>query len=83
MGESMAQRRMGANRQTVNLSEFPDLVVIYLGMQVRNMRGMGKLLQTGRQIKVGVAQGPDGLLLYEDIVVLPLAAPLGYAAILA
>jgi hypothetical protein len=51
----------------MNLSEFPDLVVIYLGMRVRNVRGMGKLLQTGRQIKAGVAQSPDGLLLHEDI----------------
>jgi hypothetical protein len=64
----MAQRSMGVNRQTVNLSEFPDLVVIYLGMRVRDMRGLAKLLQTGRQIKAGVAQGPDGLLLHEDIV---------------
>jgi hypothetical protein len=64
----MAQRRSGVDRQTVDLSEFPDLVVIYLGMRVRNVRGLGKLLQTGRQIQAGVAQGPDGLLLHENIV---------------
>jgi hypothetical protein len=63
----MAQGRVGVNRQTVNLSEFPDLVVIYLGMSVRTMRGLRKLLQTGRQIKAGVAQRPDGLLLHEDM----------------
>jgi len=27
------------NRQTVDLSAFPDLVVIYLGMRVRTIRG--------------------------------------------
>jgi hypothetical protein len=64
----MAQRRTGVNRQTVNLSEFPDLVVIYLGMRVRSARGLLKLVQTGRQIRTGVAQGPDGLLLHEDLV---------------
>jgi Monooxygenase af470-like len=64
----MAKRRTGVGRQTVDLSAFPDLVVIYLGMRVRNLRGLGKLLQTGRQIRAGVAQGADGLLLHENIV---------------
>jgi hypothetical protein len=67
-GAAVAQRRTGVDRQTVNLSGFPDLVVIYLGMRVRNVRGLGKLFQTGRQIQAGVAQGPDGLLLHENIV---------------
>jgi Monooxygenase af470-like len=62
----MAQRRTGVNRQTVDLSGFPDLVVIYLGMRVRNVRGLRKLLETGRQIRAGVAQDPDGLLLHEN-----------------
>jgi hypothetical protein len=64
----MAQPSTGVNRQTVDLSEFPDLVVIYLGMRVRAVRGLGKLFQTGRQIQAGVAQGPDGLLLHENFV---------------
>jgi hypothetical protein len=64
----MAQRSTGVERRTVNLSEFPDLVVIYLGMRVRNWRGLGKLLQTGRQIRAGVTQGPEGLLLHEDLI---------------
>jgi Monooxygenase af470-like len=64
----MAQPRIGVKRQTVDLAEFPDLVVIYLGMRVRSLRGLGKLLQTGRQIQAGVAQGPDGLLLHENFV---------------
>lgn len=64
----MAQHSTGVTRRTVDLSEFPDLVVIYLGMRVRRMRGLGKLLQTGRQIRAGVAQNPDGLLCHEDMV---------------
>jgi hypothetical protein len=55
------------SRQTVNLSEFPDLVVVYLGMRVQKVRGLAKLLQTGRQVQAGVAQGPDGLLLHENL----------------
>ena len=63
----MAQRGTGVNRQTVDLSEFPDLVVIYLGMRVRNVRGLVKLLRTGRQIQVGVlGSGQDlSVLLHE------------------
>ena len=61
----MVQRTAGVSRQTIDLSGFPDLVVIYLGMRVRSWRGLGKLMQTGRQIRAGVAEGPDGLLLHE------------------
>lgn len=30
---------MSVDRQTVDLSEYPDLVVVYLGMRVRRWRG--------------------------------------------
>ena len=64
----MSQPRTGVQRQTVDLSQFPDLVVIYLGMRVRQLRGLRKLLKTGRQIQAGVAQNPEGLLLHENFV---------------
>ena len=64
----MSQPRTGVQRQTVDLSQFPDLVVIYLGMRVRRLRGLRKLLKTGRQIQAGVAQHPEGLLLHENFV---------------
>ena len=64
----MSQPRTGVQRQTVDLSEFPDLVVIYLGMRVRQLRGLRKLLRTGRQIQAAVAQKPEGLLLHENFV---------------
>jgi Domain of unknown function (DUF4188) len=63
----MAQPGTGISRQTVDLSEFPDLVVIYLGMRVQAVRGLSKLLHTGRQIQAAVARRPDGLLLHENI----------------
>jgi Domain of unknown function (DUF4188) len=62
------QQRTAVTRQTVDLSSFPDLVVIYLGMRVRTVRGVPKLLRTGRQIRAGVAEDPDGLLLHENFV---------------
>jgi hypothetical protein len=55
-------------RQTVDLSQFPDLVVIYLGMRVRSTRGLRKLIKTGRQIDAGVRERPDGLLLHENMI---------------
>jgi hypothetical protein len=62
----MSERR-GVNRQTVDLSAFPDLVVIYLGMRVRSVQGIAKLMKTGRQISAAVAQAPDGMLLHESM----------------
>lgn len=54
-------------RQTVDLADFPDLVVIYLGMRVRKLRGLRKLLTTGRQIRSGVSEHPEGLLRHENL----------------
>jgi hypothetical protein len=60
------------NRLTVDLTGFPDLVVIYLGMQVRTLAGMKTLIGLGPQIeKAGVAR-PDGLLHYENNLILKL-----------
>jgi Domain of unknown function (DUF4188) len=54
-------------QQTVDLSAYPDLVVIYLGMRVNKFRGLGKLLVIGPQIQKSVADKPDGLLLHEGM----------------
>ena len=40
-------------RETVDLSEHPDLVVIYLGMRVASPRGLLKLVRTGMEIDRG------------------------------
>jgi hypothetical protein len=55
-------------RQTVDLSAFPNLVVIYLGMRVNAWTGLKTLLGLGPQIKNSVGQKPDGLLLHEDFI---------------
>ncbi len=54
-------------RQAVDLSQFPDLVVIYLGMHVQSPRGVLTLLRFGRRIRKAVRENPDGLLLHEDL----------------
>lgn len=59
---------MAVERQTVDLTGFPDLVVVYLGMRVRRPRGLVRLLGLGPQIQKSWKQHPDGLLLHEDVV---------------
>jgi hypothetical protein len=49
-------------RRTVDLSKYPDLVVIYLGLRVRKLAGIKRLFGLGPQIaKAGQAR-PEGLL---------------------
>ncbi len=55
-------------RQTVDLSGYPDLVVIYLGMRVRSGRGMRTLARYGPRIRESAAAEPDGLLRHENVV---------------
>jgi hypothetical protein len=55
-------------RQTADLSGYPDLVVIYLGMRVRSLRGMRTLMKTGPRIRQSAAAEPDGLLRHENVV---------------
>ena len=59
---------MPVERYTVDLSDYPDLVVIYLGMRARSLRGVRTLAAFGPRIKQAVAERPDGLLLHENIV---------------
>jgi hypothetical protein len=55
------------DRRTVDLSSYPDLIVIYLGMRVNALTGIKKLLGLGPQIAASVKAKPDGLLLHEDL----------------
>ena len=55
-------------RQTVDLSSYPDLVVIYLGMCVNRITGMKTLLGFGPKINASAAALPDGLLRHEAFV---------------
>ena len=55
-------------RQTVDLSAFPDLVVIYLGMRVNAWTGIKTLFGLGLKIQDAVSKKPDGLLLHENFI---------------
>jgi Monooxygenase af470-like len=56
-----------AERRTVDLSAYPDLVVIYLGQRVNSLGGLRTALKLGRPITKAVRAKPDGLLLHEAI----------------
>ena len=56
------------NRVTTDLSAYPDLVVIYLGMRANSLRGVATLLRFGPRIQAAVDARPDGLLLHENMV---------------
>lgn len=56
------------DRRTVDLSGYPDLVVIYLGMRVNKLKGILTLLGNGPQIDSSVKAKPDGLLLHENLI---------------
>jgi len=62
----MLARTMRVNRQTIDLSTYPDLVVIYLGMRVNALYGLKTILGLRPGIMESVAAKPDGLLLHED-----------------
>jgi len=55
------------DRQTSDLSPYPDLVVIYLGMRANSWRGLGSILRLGPEISRSVAGRPDGLLRHEQM----------------
>ena len=54
-------------RQTIDLSAYPDLVVIYLGLRVNALTGLKTAFGLGPQINASVAAKPDGLLLHEQL----------------
>jgi hypothetical protein len=56
------------SRQTVDLSQYPDLVVIYLGMRVNRLTGLKTVFGFGPRIANSVAAQPDGLLLHENMI---------------
>lgn len=55
-------------RRTVDLSSYPDLVVIYLGMRVNRLTGIKTLLGFGPKISASVSAQPDGLIRHEEII---------------
>jgi hypothetical protein len=59
---------MRVERRTVDLTAYPDLVVIYLGMRVNTITGIKTLLGFGPKIDNSVAAKPDGLLRHESFI---------------
>jgi hypothetical protein len=59
--------RSAPNRTTADLSSYPDLVVIYLGMRVNSLKGLATLMSFGPRIRKSVQDQPDGLLLHENL----------------
>ena len=55
-------------RKTVDLSQYPDLVVVYLGMRVNRVAGLKTLLGFGPKISSSVQARPDGLLRHENLI---------------
>jgi hypothetical protein len=54
------------DRRTVDLSGYPDLVVIYLGMRVNAWAGIKTIAGFGPRIGQAVDARPEGLLLHEN-----------------
>lgn len=55
-------------RRTVDLSAYPDLVVIYLGMRINRPSGLLRIIKLGPEIQRAVDARPDGLLLHENAI---------------
>jgi hypothetical protein len=65
--EDLLAMRTHVERRTVNLSAYPDLVVIYLGMRVNRLTGIKTLLGFGPKISSSAAAQPVGLLRHKTI----------------
>ena len=59
--------RTHVNRRTVDLSGYPDLVVVYLGMRVNRITGMKTLVGFGPKISLSASSKPEGLLHHETL----------------
>ncbi|GEP00720.1 DUF4188 domain-containing protein [Methylobacterium haplocladii] len=57
----------GGGRVSVDLSGYPDLVVVYLGFRVTTWRGLKALLGIGRKLGDLTREKPDGLLAHESV----------------
>lgn len=53
-------------RCAADLSSYPNLVVIYLGMKVYRLRGLATVLSLRKEILKEIARKPDGLLHHES-----------------
>jgi hypothetical protein len=55
------------DRRSVDLSAYPDLVMIMLGFRVKSLRGLLSIRGIGRGLTAITADRPDGLLAHEGM----------------
>ena len=58
---------MAYPRRSVDLSDYPDLVVVYLGYRAKGLKGLRSLLRIGRGLDALRRDPPDGLLAHEGM----------------
>ena len=58
---------MAYPRHSVDLSGYPDLVVVYLGYRAKSLKGVRGLLRIGRGLDALRKDPPDGLLAHEGM----------------
>lgn len=63
---------MAYPRRSVDLSGYPDLVVVYLGYRAKGLKGVRSLLRIGRGLGTLRKDPPDGLLAHEGMMFGPL-----------
>ena len=54
------------NRMTVDLTDYPDVVVLYLGIKVNKLRGTGRVVKMRAQLNEMVKHPPDGMMAHES-----------------
>ena len=58
---------MSYPRRSVDLSGYPDLVVVYLGYRANTLKGVRGLLRIGPGLRALKESPPDGLLSHENL----------------
>ena len=66
-GRCHMKHAMSYPRHSVDLSGYPDLVVVYLGYRAKNLKGVRDLLRIGRGLRIVKRNPPEGLLSHEDL----------------
>jgi hypothetical protein len=54
-------------RRSADLTAYPDLLVIYVGIRARSLGGVLSIIKLGPQIQASVRQKPDGLLRHDGM----------------
>lgn len=58
-------------RRTVDLSAYPEMVVMYIGMRVNKLSGIPTVLRFAKRVDDSLDERPEGLLFHERLVFSP------------